>query len=275
MSVLVCALNLSEGRRPEVVGALAAAAGDDLLDVHRDAHHHRSVLTLVGEEAVRAVSCLAVERLDLRTHHGVHPRMGVVDVVPFVVRGRQTPADAAAARDRFCRWLGDELAVPAFAYGNGAGPGGDLPSLPEVRRRAFVDLAPVAGPPRPHPTAGATAVGARPVLVAYNLWLREPDLDLAREVARSLRSPAVRALGLAVGDAVQVSCNLVDPLAVGPATVYDAVAARTTVARAELVGLAPEAVVAAVSPRRWTELDLSPDRTLEARLAERAKRTTG
>src|SRR5690606_8929667 len=112
-------------------------------------------------------------------------------------------------------------------------------SLPEVRRRAFVDLAPDAGPPTPHPTAGAVAVGARPVLVAYNLWLAEPDLELARRLARELRSPEVRALGLAVGEEVQVSMNLVAPERVGPADVYDRVAGSTRIARAELVGLAP------------------------------------
>ncbi|MBW3644905.1 MAG: glutamate formiminotransferase, partial [Actinobacteria bacterium] len=184
-------VNVSEGRRRDVVAALATAAGGDLLDVHTDADHHRSVLTLVGEAAPRAVAAVAVERIDLRDHQGVHPRLGAVDVVPFAPLGQATLEEAVAARDRFVTWVADELGVPAFAYGAGRAP------LPEVRRQAFRDLAPDAGPPRPHPTAGATAVGARPVLVAYNLWLAEPaDLALARSLARSLRSPAVRALGL-------------------------------------------------------------------------------
>ncbi|MBW3610838.1 MAG: glutamate formiminotransferase [Actinobacteria bacterium] len=258
--MLTCVVNVSEGRRPEVLAALGAAAGDDLLDLHADEDHHRSVLTLVGEEAVRAVSRVAVELVDLRTHTGVHPRMGVVDVVPFVALTDASMGDAEAARDRFTRWLGGELGVPAFRYGTGRA------SLPEIRRRAFVDLAPDAGPASPHPSAGASAVGARLPLVAYNLWLAEPDLARARSLACSLRSPAVRALGLAVGDAVQVSCNLVHPTTVGPAQVYDAVAAQADIARAELVGLAPAAVVTAVAPRRWGQLDVSPERTVEARL---------
>jgi glutamate formiminotransferase len=271
--VLICVVNVSEGRRVDVVSALADAAGPDLLDVHHDADHNRCVLTLVGEEAVRAVSRRAVERLDLRGHTGAHPRMGVVDVVPFVPLGPASLADAARARDRFSRWLGEELDVPSFAYGHRSGSGSGPLSLPEVRRRAFVDLEPVAGPATPHPSAGATAVGARGVLVAYNLWLASGDVALARTLARSLRSPAVRALGLVVGDAVQVSCNLLDPVVVGPAAVYDAVAARTPVVRTELVGLAPAAVVAGVPAERWAELDLSPGRTFESRLARWAART--
>ncbi len=261
---LECVVNVSEGRRRDVVAALATAAGSDLLDVHTDADHHRSVLTLVGEAAPRAVAALAVERIDLRDHQGVHPRLGAVDVVPFAPLGQATLEEAVAARDRFVTWVADELGVPAFAYGAGRAP------LPEVRRQAFRDLAPDAGPPRPHPTAGAIAVGARPVLVAYNLWLAEPaDLALARSLARSLRGPAVRALGLPVGDAVQVSLNLIDPCAVGPATVYDAVAAEAPIARAELVGLAPRSVLDSIDPQRWPELDLDPERTIEARLSRR------
>jgi glutamate formiminotransferase len=259
--MLTCVVNLSEGRRPGELAALVTAAGDDLLDRHVDRDHNRCVLTLVGERAVREVSRVAVERLDLRTHAGAHPRMGVIDVVPFVPFAEASLAQAEEARDRFARWLAHELEVPAFRYGPG------LADLPEIRRRAFVDLVPDAGPPVPHPTAGATAVGARPPLVAYNLWLARPDLARARSVARTLRSPEVRSLGLAVGDAVQVSCNLIDPTVVGPAQVYDTVAAQVAVARAELVGLVPEAVLAAVPAGRWTELDLSPERTIEARLA--------
>lgn len=263
--MLECVVNVSEGRDRRAVAAIGAAAGGALLDVHTDPDHHRSVLTVVGEEAPRAVAREAVARLDLRAHTGAHPRIGVVDVVPFVPLGGATPADAVAARDAFCAWAADELGLPCFAYGPER-------TLPEVRRRAFVDLAPTTGPTAPHRTAGAVAVGARPLLVAYNLWLRSPDADLARAVARDLRSPTVRALGLRVGDAVQVSMNLVDPAVTGPADVWDAVAARAEVARAELVGLVPEAVLAATPPERWAQLDLGPERTIEARLRSRAGR---
>jgi glutamate formiminotransferase len=260
--VLECVVNLSEGRRDELIDDLAAAAGRDLLDVHRDGDHHRSVLTLVGEAAPRAVTARAVEVLDLRTHAGAHPRFGVVDVVPFVPLGSASLDDAIEARDRFASWAAADLGVPCFLYGPER-------SLPEVRRRAFHDLAPDQGPERPDPSRGAIAVGARPVLVAYNLWLEEPDLALARRVAAELRRPEVRALGLAVGTEVQVSMNLVAPLVVGPAVVYDAVAARTPIARAELVGLAPSAVVEAVPAPDRVRLDLSLDRTIEARLERR------
>lgn len=261
--MLVCALNVSEGRRAEVIATLVGAAGDDLLDVHTDADHHRSVLTLAGEEAPRRVAVRAVEVIDVRRHRGAHPRLGAVDVVPFTPLSGDSLVEAVAARDRFASWLGGELGVPAFTYGPG------LPTLPELRRSAFAGLAPAAGPPVPHPRAGACAVGARLALVAYNLWLGEPDLTLARTIARSLRGPGVRALGLAVGDAVQVSCNLLEAQGVGPGLVYDAVARSASVARAELVGLVPAAVLAAVEPERWAELDLSPERTVEARLATR------
>ena len=262
--MLECVVNVSEGRRPEVVEAIAGAAGTAVLDVHSDPSHHRSVLTLAGpdvEAAVRAVTREAVARIDLRLHDGVHPRLGAIDVVPFVPLDGDDAVGAVGARDRFARWAADELAVPCFLYG-------DERSLPEVRRRAFVDLSPDVGPAAPHPTAGAVAVGARPVLVAYNLWLASADVAAARAIARSLRSEHVRALGLEVDGHAQVSCNLIAPLVVGPDAVYDAVAATTEVARAELVGLAPRAVVDAIPRHRWLELDLDSSRTIEARLEQ-------
>lgn len=255
-------VNISEGQRPDVIDAIADAAGADLLDVHRDPHHHRAVLTLVGEEAPRAVARAAVERLDLRRHQGVHPRIGVVDVVPFVALAGSSDLDAVAARDRFCRWIAHELAVPAFAYGPER-------TLPEVRRRAFTDLDPTCGPAVPHPTAGAVAVGARDVLVAYNLWLADAQVDEARRVAAAVRGPHLRALGLQVGPRVQVSMNLVAPDRLGPADAADLVAQHAAVEGAELVGLLPRAVLRAVPPERWAALDLDDDRTIEARLARR------
>jgi glutamate formiminotransferase len=256
-------MNVSEGRDEALLTELADAAGDDLLDLHRDPHHHRAVLTLVGKAAPRAVAHLAIERLDLRTHRGVHPRIGAVDVVPFAPARGTDIADSLTARDRFAEWAGRELALPCFVYGPER-------SLPEIRRHAFTELAPDTGPSRPHPTAGACAVGARPPLVAYNLWLADRDLDLARSIARALRGHTVRALGLAVGDRVQVSMNLVAPDVYGPAEAFDAVASRAEIERAELVGLLPASVLAGIDPARWRELDLESDRTIEARLARRA-----
>ncbi len=260
--MLECVINISEGRSPEAIAAIAAVAGDDLLDVHTDGDHHRSVLTLVGEAAPRRVAAEAVRRLDLTGHAGAHPRIGVVDVVPFVALDGSDPADAIAARNAFCRWVGDELGVPCFRYGPER-------TLPEVRRGAFTTLAPDTGPDHPHPTAGAMAVGARPVLVAYNVWLAGADLPEARALAADLRGPAVRALGLQVGDQVQVSMNLIDPAVVGPGQVVDKIRGRTEVDRCELVGLVPRWVLDGEDPSRWGELDLSEDRTIEARLAAR------
>jgi glutamate formiminotransferase len=265
--VLACVINVSEGRDPSVVEAVAAAAGRLLLDLHSDPHHHRSVLTLAGpetdllQEAARRVAAEAVRRIDLRAHLGVHPRLGAVDVVPFVPLAGSTLTDAVAHRDHFAAWAAAALHLPCFLYGPER-------ALPDVRREAFAGLVPDRGPAVPHPTAGAVCVGARPVLVAYNLWLApEVGLDAARRVAIDLRGPGVRALGLDVGGHRQVSCNLLEPLRFGPLDAYDAVASRATVARAELVGLVPVAVLDAVPPERWAQLDLDAERTLEARLA--------
>ena len=260
--MLECVINISEGRDLDVIAAISHAAGADLLDVHTDPDHHRSVLTMVGEDAPRAVTAEAVARIDLRTHHGVHPRIGSVDVVPFVPLGTATLEDAMAARDRFGQWAAETLALPGFAYGPDR-------TLPSVRKHAFADLAPTWGPPTPHPSAGSVAVGARPVLVAYNVWLADPDLGLAQRIARELRSPSLRTLGLAVGSRVQVSMNLVDPYAIGPAEATDAVAAIGTVAGCELVGLIPHAVLEVIPHHRWAALDLTASRTIEARLARR------
>ncbi|HYF45243.1 MAG TPA: hypothetical protein VD926_03470, partial [Acidimicrobiales bacterium] len=143
--MLECVVNVSEGRDPEVLTALAEAAGDDLLDVHVDPHHHRAVLTTVGEAAARRLAEVAVARIDLRDHDGVHPRLGAIDVVPFVALEGSSEEEACFARDDFAEWVAEALDVPAFAYG------GDAPTLPEVRQRAFSGLDPVAGPSRPHP----------------------------------------------------------------------------------------------------------------------------
>jgi glutamate formiminotransferase len=286
-----CVVNVSEGRDPLVIAALAEAAGDTLLDLQADPEHHRSVLTLGGplasvEDAARSVVGVAVARIDLRAHAGVHPRLGAADVVPFVPApvgtgssGRSDGlATIRAARDRFAHWAGSSLDLPCFFYGPER-------SLPDVRRNAFSSLEPDRGPPQPHPTAGATAAGARSVLVAYNLWITAdggsdggpPKADAtqaARALAADRRGPAVRSLGFSTASGAQVSFNVIDPASVSLADLYDAVARGAeamgyAVERAELVGLAPAAVLAAVPRHRWPELDLSPDRTIESRMEGR------
>lgn len=251
--MLACVINVSEGRNLEAIARFGAVAGNHCLDVHTDPDHHRSVFWLAGpdvEDAARALAVEVVASLSLTDHDGVHPRIGVLDVVPFVpIDSRSTIDDAVDARDDFAHWAGVELDLPCLLYGPER-------TLPEVRRQSFT----------PHPTAGGCAVGARMPLVAYNVWLRDNDLALAKRIAKELRSPDVRTLGLQVGDNVQVSCNLVAPLRVGPAEFYDAVAAAAPVERAELVGLIGRDVLSRVPEARWDELDIGEARTVEARL---------
>jgi len=282
-------VNVSEGADDDVLARLGESCGTALLDLHRDPRHNRSVFTLAGpdddvEAAVRSLTRLAVGELDLAVHAGAHPRLGVVDVVPFVPLVQEpgptgrlaigpSLAPAVEARDRFAGWAGTELDLPCFLYGPMEGGFGR--TLPTVRRGAFAELRPDTGPARPHPSAGATAVGARGFLVAYNLWLEGGDVALARAVAIAVRGPAVRALGLALGPRAQVSCNLVDPTVVGPAEIHDDVAARlgasgAGVAGCQLVGLLPAAVLESVPPHRWGELDLAEASTIEARMEARS-----
>ncbi len=272
--MLECVANLSEGRRTEVVEDLARAAGRSVLDVHVDADHHRSVFTLAGpaatdaEGAARALARAAAERLDLAGHTGVHPRIGAVDVVPFVALAGSTPADAVRAAREFAAWITAELGVPAHLYGD-ADPAGR--SLPEVRAQA-----PGAGG---DPGLGAVAVGARPVLVAANCDLERDDVEVARAGATAVRErdgglPGVRALGfrLASRARAQVSMNLVDLHATGLEeacwTVRRESRARgVDVAGVELVGLVPRAELTRSTAEflEWSEL--GDGVTIEARLA--------
>jgi len=282
-----CVVNISEGRDRTVIETVASAGGAELLDVHSDAEHHRTVLTLVGplpdvEASARRVAAAATVAIDLRAHRGVHPRLGAVDVVPFVplrsADGTVTPwAAVVAARDDYANWSAAILGVPCFLYGPER-------SLPEVRRGAFSTLEPDTGPSAPHATAGATAVGVRDVLIAYNVWIAPgPGADhlgqvdvvaVAKELAGRLRRPGLRTLGLAVGGAAQVSCNVVDPAVVTLVDVYDAVAEgaavrRCVALRGELVGLLPLSALSAVPEPRWAELGLRAEDAIEYRLGTR------
>lgn len=276
--VLECVVNISEGCDHRALEDLATATGASLLDVHRDCAHHRSVFTLGGNYevvagAARRLAARAVDLVDLSRHHGAHPRLGAVDVVPFVaLRGRplaDEPAGddrgahpgARAVRDEFAQWAGGALELPVFLYGPER-------SLPELRRSAWSTARPDYGPGHPHPTAGAVAVGCRPLMLAYNLWLARPQVTEARALAAKLRSADVRALAFRLGGDVQLSFNLINPLVVGPKEVMDAVASELEVVRAELVGLVPSSVLQRVPRRRWAELGLTEERTIEARLEE-------
>jgi glutamate formiminotransferase len=280
--VLEAVVNVSEGRRPEVLGPLARACGRALLDAHTDPDHHRTVFTIASETAgeteaaVRRLATAAAEHGSLTGHDGVHPRLGVIDVVPFVALGPTATEVSVAAAESFADWIAATLEVPVFFY-DLADPA--RRTLPSLRRDAFSTRPPDGGPSRPHPHLGATAVGARPPLVAINLELDRDDLDLARSVARHVRERdgglrGVRALGLSLlsRQSSQVSMNLVDLTATGLETACVAVrndveAAGAHVERVELVGLVPATALAACSAEFLEWSGISATETIEARVA--------
>ncbi len=284
--MLECVPNVSEGRRRDVVDRLAAACGPFLLDVHADPDHNRSVFTVAAdpaEEVERAAVQLAeavARDVDRTWRDGVHPRLGALDVVPFVAVSGTPEARASAVRTAqyFAGWLADALDVPTFLYGE-ADP--QERPLPRLRRNAFVRRMPDYGPSEPHPRLGATAVGARPALVAINCELDGGDVDLARRIADDVRErggglPGVRALGfeLASRRRAQVSLNVTDFETTGVEEACAEVArlARAEgadLARIELVGLMPRAALEDCSPAFRRRAGLGDHQTIEARLERR------
>ena len=283
--------NVSEGRDPVTIDALATAfsRGVELLDVHTDGDHNRSVFTLVGEdealvEALVAGIACAVERVDLRRHEGVHPRIGAADVVPLVPLRPEDMPRARASALRVAERVGAELGLPVFLYGEVGG--GRRPA--ELRRGGPVELEarldrgelrPDRGPGRLHASAGGVIVGARGPLVAFNVNLRGADIETARAIAALVREagggyPGVRALGLelpALG-LVQVSMNVERPDAVGLHELVarierEALARGAEVAGSELVGLMPAAAALAAAGTALRLIDLGPAHVLELRLA--------
>jgi glutamate formiminotransferase len=225
--------NISEGRSPKTVNSIAQAAvgqGCWLLDVSSDGDHHRSVITLVGTESGIADGLVrlaeeAVARIDLREHHGEHPRMGAVDVVPFIPVGGVDMQTCVDISHTVGERIGEELGVPVLLY-EGSATAPHRRNLAAVRKGEFEGLAakladpqwrPDFGPPTPHPSAGAVAVGARPFLIAFNVNLASSDLGIAKRIAAAVRHSSgglrfVKALGLTLEDrgTVQVSMNLTD-----------------------------------------------------------------
>jgi glutamate formiminotransferase len=287
---LECVPNVSEGRdRPliDALGGAVEAAGARLVDVNSDADHHRSVFTYLGpmavvEQATLALARLAVARIDLRAHQGVHPRIGAVDVIPFVPLRDASMRDAVAAAHRVGRAFAAETGVPVFFYGEAAAVP-ERRALHQLRRGGFESLAgrlgqpewrPDAGPPGPHPTAGATAVGARRLLIAFNAVLDGADLGAARAIAAAVREssgglPAVQAMGvpLATRGLAQVSMNLVDYRRTPPAVVAARVEAEarrrgTRVREYELVGCAPADALAGWDDARAPLAGLKPTQLL-------------
>jgi glutamate formiminotransferase len=313
-SLVECVPNFSEGRRADVVDAIARRVeltpDAYLLDRTSDPDHNRSVLTIAGASdavtsAVEGAVEEAIERIDLRRHDGQHPRIGAVDVIPFVPLGDTTIDQCIELAREFGRRLAERFDLPVYLYAKAAlRP--DREVLADIRRPQFEGLrdlialpehAPDFGPLRLHETAGAVAVGARPFLIAYNINLDSRDLELARRIARRVRErsgglPRVQALGLYLEDldCAQVSMNLLDhtvtPLwrvweAVGEAARGEGVEPRES----ELIGLCPLAALievadhASIDPSLadeeritraagWLKVrDFEPTMALELRLA--------
>jgi glutamate formiminotransferase len=195
-------------------------------------------------------------------HDGVHPRLGMIDVVPFVPLRQSTMEDALRARNDFANWAAKELQIPCFLYGPER-------SLPDIRKHAWTQLLPDVGGSSPHDTAGAICVGAREPLVAYNVWLHDVDLQETKRIAALVRTEVIRTLGLQVGRYTQVSMNLIAPNIAGPDVAVDAIKQHVDIDHTELVGLIPHDVLISIAQDRWEELDLAHDRTIEWRLDHR------
>lgn len=265
---LECVPNVSEGRRPEVVARLAAAAsaplGVRLLDVSSDPDHNRSVLSLAGDaegllQGLLALYEVALAEIDLTRHQGVHPRVGAVDVVPFVPLGDTPMEVAVAAAEELAAEVARRFALPVYLYERAARTP-ERAALAAIRRGQFEGFAariedpswaPDFGPARVHPTAGVTVIGARFFLIAFNAVLDTPDVAVARAIARKVREsggglPAVRAMGVYLESRgrAQVSMNLVDfrrtpLLRVLERVRMEAAALGARVVESELIGLMP------------------------------------
>jgi glutamate formiminotransferase len=308
--------NVSAGRDAGVVGELVAAVQDaiivgagldgsraELADVHVDADHDRSVFSIVGRgealvAALEALAITAVETIDLTGQDGVHPRVGALDVAPIIPLDNDAEGRMAAHAlvERFAAFLGNELGVPAIAYGQqrdgspieGAGFTGAVRrggSDVLMERVASGELELLAGPTGLHPTAGVTLVGVRSVLVAFNVDLDTDNLDIVRAIAASIRAtaatndalPGVRALGFLLDSrgAAQVSTNIERPSYIGPAKVLDSIVRLAKehgvdVLQAELVGLAPAATLAPLrygATRLGVPLAAAADPSLDAAMA--------
>jgi glutamate formiminotransferase len=293
--VIECVPNVSEGRRPEIVAAMAdairAVDGVRLLDYSSDASHNRSVFTFAGEAAgvERAVLALferAVADVDLRAHRGEHPRMGAVDVVPFVPIEGVTMADCVALARKVGTAVADRFHVPVFLYEE-ASSNPARKNLEDIRRGEFEGLAakmatdgwaPDFGPAAPHPSAGAVVIGARMPLIAYNINLATNRLDVAKKIAAAIRHSSggyrfVKAMGIALEERgiVQVSMNLTNYEKTPIFRVFETVkreAERYGVAvlESEIVGLVPSAAISAAAEFYLQIAGFNADQVLENKL---------
>ena len=297
MKLIECVPNFSEGRRPEVIAAIrdaiAGVAGAHVLDTSADASHNRCVVTFVAPidvvaDAAFAGIAAAHRHIDLTTHTGEHPRMGAADVVPFIPLEGATMEDCIALARALGERVGRELKIPVFLYERAA-TRPDRENLADVRRGQFEGLrdeigrtpqrTPDFGPSTIHPTAGAVAIGARPFLVAYNVYLGPAsNLSVAKEVAKAVRGSVgglkyVKGLGFEVDGQAQVSMNLVDTEKTPLHQAYDMVkmeaeARGVTPTWSELVGLVPERVLFDAASRHIRLRNFSTDMVLERKVRE-------
>jgi glutamate formiminotransferase / 5-formyltetrahydrofolate cyclo-ligase len=291
--------NFSEGRRLDVVERIADAvnsvSGVHLLDRTSDASHNRSVFTMAGDadavvDALERAVAVAVHEIDMDQHWGEHPRIGAVDVIPFVPLGDTTLDDCVELARAFGRRIASRFDLPVYLYA-AAATRPDRIKLADVRRGQYeglkIDIAttgrePDFGPARMHPSAGAVAVGARPFLIAYNINLASDDLELAKRIARRVREsggglPKLQANGFFIEElrCAQVSMNVLDfqvtPLwRVWETVQAEAAADDVDVAESELIGLAPVAALLDVADHAGAGPD-GPDGPVEARLRTAAE----
>ncbi|HEY8831724.1 MAG TPA: glutamate formimidoyltransferase [Gemmatimonadaceae bacterium] len=297
MKLVECVPNFSEGRRPEVIAAIrdaiAAVDGVSVLDVSSDTSHNRSVITFVApvETAVDAALAgirIAAEHIDLCKHTGEHPRIGATDVVPFIPLEGSTMEDCIALARQLGERVGSELRIPVYLYERAATtPARE--NLADVRRGEFEGLReelgknparnPDFGPAQIHPTCGAIAIGARPFLVAYNVYLGPAsNLQVAKNVAKAVRGSSggfkyVKGLGLEVDGQAQVSMNLVDTEKTPLHTAFDFVKMRAEaegakVTWSEIVGLVPERVLFDAAASHLQLRQFTPRQVLERQVRE-------
>ena len=294
--IVECVPNFSEGRRKEVVDAIAqaiaAVPGVRVLDRQMDADHHRSVITFVGERTAVAQAAFrgaqkAVELIDMNRHRGEHPRVGALDVLPFVPIAGVTMDDCVALARSVGKRIADELQVPVYLY-EAAATRPDRRALPDVRRGEYEglkgeigtnpDRTPDFGPRRLHPTAGACIVGARPVLIAWNVNLRTTDVGIAKRIAKAIREsdgglPAVRAKGFELADRglVQVSMNMVDYRKTTLVQAFEAIRSLAAkegveIAESEVIGLVPLDALVDGAAQYFKLARFHRDQILETRL---------
>lgn len=295
--LIECVPNVSEGQDQAVIAALAGAVdgckGVALLHVDSDPDHHRSVISFAGKpEAVAkgafALAQAALERIDLRQHQGVHPRMGALDVLPFVPLHGATMAQCVDLAQAVGQRIGEELEVPVYLYGAAARTEARR-NLAHIRRGQFEgffekikdpEWLPDFGPQRVHPSGGVCAVGARPVLIAFNVTLDTADVEVAKRIAQQVRESsggllAVKALGFALKSRglVQVSMNLTDHTRTPLVEVFERIVAQAAhsgvrVVDSEIVGLVPLQALAEAA-RFYLKLGtFSHEQVLEERLFE-------